>query len=72
MYRVLYAIAHLLGYRVRDYVDFLRPLDLAFDWLFFVPGLIIVEVMIWIYYDGTCGWPINRSNEVINEETRLI
>jgi hypothetical protein len=48
-YRVLYYAAFFFGYTIRQahrYEDFARPLDQAFNWLFFVPGLIILECII--------------------------
>jgi len=48
-YRVLYYVAFLFGYTIRPLhlrEDFARPLDQAFNWLFFIPGLIIIECII--------------------------
>jgi len=37
-------MAVLCGYHY--HADFMRPLDMAFDWLFFIPNMIIAELII--------------------------
>jgi len=46
LYRLLYYAAFACGYKFVQSSDFLRPLDMIFDWLFFVPNMIIAEIVI--------------------------
>jgi Predicted membrane protein (DUF2306) len=46
IYRLLYYSAFICGYTFDDHSDFLRPLDMLFDWLFFVPNMICAEIII--------------------------
>lgn len=46
LYRLLYYTAFACGYTFTRTEDFLRPLDMIFDWLFFVPNIIFAEIVI--------------------------
>lgn len=45
-YRILYLISFIFGYTITSSQDFKRPLDMCFDWLFFILPLIIIEIYI--------------------------
>lgn len=45
-YRALYMISMLFGYNASTVEDFQRPLDMSFDYLFFIPSAILVELVL--------------------------
>ena len=45
-YRILYLIAFVCGYRISSAQDFKRPLDMCFDWMFFIMPLCLAELIV--------------------------
>jgi hypothetical protein len=52
MYRIWYFIAALCGYQFSSLEDYNRPLDKFFVWWFFVPNLIVAEMVIFYLHQA--------------------
>ena len=69
MYRLWYTVAQLLGYRFSTSLDFHRPLDEFMDWWFFVPNLVVAELVIFFLSVGQSKPTGNYGEDVLFEGT---
>ena len=64
MYRIWYMLLGIfLGYEVTGFEDFHRPLDEALDWWFFVPNLVVTEVVVWCLHRRDAKLAASREHQ---------
>lgn len=50
IYRGLYLFSFVCGYHLHNVEDFMRPLDQIFDWLFFIPNMLVTCLVILVLH----------------------